>query len=154
LGAAAEGLNFPQVWKDRHYGAAIAAAPLFWAILLLIGYAPTGLSFPLQEPQVYLRFALIYPVLEEVVFRGLIQESFHRVSWGKRQVAKVSVANIATSVLFATSHLLFHSPLRAAGVFFPSLIFGHFRDRYGRIVPSICLHVFYNSGYMLLFPGQ
>jgi hypothetical protein len=147
-------LNFPQVWKDLQYGAAIAAAPFFWGILLLIGYAPAGLSFPLDEPQAFLRFTLIYPVLEELVFRGLIQENFLRASWGKRQIAKVSVANVATSVLFATSHLLFHSPLRAAGVFFPSLIFGYFRDRYGRIVPSICLHVFYNSGYMLFFPGQ
>jgi membrane protease YdiL (CAAX protease family) len=146
-------LNFPQVWKDRQYGAAIAAAPFFWGILLLLGYAPSGLSYPLEEPQTYLRFALIYPVLEELVFRGLIQENLHRVSWGKRQIAKVSAANIATSVLFAASHLIFHSPLRAAGVFFPSLVFGYFRDRYGRIVPSIVLHVFYNAGFMLFFPG-
>ena len=147
-------MNFPQLWKDRQYGAAIAAAPFFWGILLLIGYSPAGLSFPLEDPQAFLRFALIYPVIEELAFRGLIQESFLRASWGKRRIAGVSVANAATSVLFAASHLLFHSPLRAAGVFFPSLIFGHFRDRYGRLVPSICLHVFYNAGYLLFFPGQ
>lgn len=98
--------------------------------------------------------ALIYPVLEETVFRGLIQEKLYRLPWGCRRTGLVSAANIAASILFAVSHLIYHSPLRAISVFFPSLIFGYFRDRYGRIVPSIVLHVFYNVGYMLLFSGN
>jgi membrane protease YdiL (CAAX protease family) len=180
---AAQDLSLPQIWKDRQYGAAIVAAPLFWAILLVIGYAPAGLSspdkplfdfrsaliypalkvlltsfapagwsFPLDEPDAYLRYGLIYPVLEEAVFRGLIQEHFHRMPWGKRPIWKASTANVVTSLIFAGGHLMFHSPLHAIWVFVPSLIFGHFRDRYGGIVPSICLHVFYNAGYMLFFP--
>ena len=146
-------MNFPQIWKDRQYGAAIAAAPFFWGVLLLLGYTPAGWSYPLEDPQAFLRFALIYPVLEEVVFRGLIQESLLRRPLGKRGVAGVSAANVATSVIFAASHLVFHSPLRAAGVFFPSLVFGYFRDRYGRLLPSIFLHVLYNVGFMLFFPA-
>ena len=38
-------------------------------------------------------------------------------------------------------------------VFVPSLIFGYFRDRYRNIVPAVLLHVFYNTGFVLLFNG-
>ena len=146
-------MSLAQVWKDPQFGAAIAVAPFFWVVFRLLGTTPFGFSFPLQAPLDFFMPALIYPVLEEMVFRGLIQENLYRLPWGCRRAGPVSAANFATSVLFALGHWLVHSPLRAIGVFFPALIFGYFRDRYGRIVPSIVLHVFYNTGYMLLFAG-
>jgi membrane protease YdiL (CAAX protease family) len=37
----------------------------------------------------------------------------------------------------------------------PSRVFGFFRDRTGRLVAPIVLHIFYNAGFLLLFttPG-
>jgi membrane protease YdiL (CAAX protease family) len=36
-------------------------------------------------------------------------------------------------------------------VFFPSLVFGLFKDRTQRLLAPILLHVFYNAGYFWLF---
>jgi len=90
-------------------------------------------------------------VLEEVVFRGIVQEMLFRQPWGRREVGLLSVANLITSILFAGSHFIHHPPLWAILVFFPSLIFGYFKDRYQRLYVPILLHVFYNAGYFLLF---
>jgi membrane protease YdiL (CAAX protease family) len=63
----------------------------------------------------------------------------------------MSLANWVTSLCFAASHLMWHSGLQALTVVVPSLVFGYFRDRYGRITPSVALHVFYNAGFVWLF---
>ncbi len=44
-----------------------------------------------------------------------------------------------------------HGPLWAALVFFPSLVFGFFKDRTKHLVAPVILHVFYNAGYFWLF---
>ncbi len=95
---------------------------------------------------------LIYPLLEEIAFRGLLQGWLARLESVERlSVAAISGANLVTSLLFAAAHLLHHSPLWAALVIGPSLVFGWFRDRYHSIVPGLLLHILYNSGYFLLF---
>ena len=142
-------MSLTRALKDQQFQTAIALAPLFWLALWLLGYA----HFELVWKNTWRLFlpALVYPVLEEMVFRGLMQQELYRSSWGKRQTGLVSNANIATSLLFALSHMIYHTPVRAVSVFFPSLIFGYFRDRYGSLAPSIGLHILYNSGYLLLF---
>ena len=93
---------------------------------------------------------LIYPVLEEIVFRGAIQGFLLKKIGGKNWYG-ISLANIITSVLFSLSHLLFRSPLTALLVFIPSLTFGYFRDRHHKLISPIFLHVFFNTGYFWLF---
>jgi len=63
----------------------------------------------------------------------------------------ISMANVVTSLLFASLHLISQPPLWAALVFVPSLVFGWARDRYITVVPSIILHVVYNAGFAWLF---
>ncbi len=67
------------------------------------------------------------------------------------QYLGLSKANLLTSLLFAGAHLFVQSPLWAAAVIVPSLIFGAFRDRYKSVDPAIILHSFYNLGYFLIF---
>ncbi len=94
---------------------------------------------------------LFFPVLEEFAFRGFVQTTLAKTAWGKKTKFGFSAANAFTSVVFVLFHLLSHSPLWAGLTFFPSLIFGFFRDRYDRVMPAIVLHVFYNAGYFWLF---
>ncbi len=94
---------------------------------------------------------LVYPVLEEIVFRGALQGWLRSKSWGLRQRSGVTVANILTSIVFTAAHIVRGSILWSAGVVFPSLIFGFFRDRYGNLYAPIALHIFYNSGLIWLF---
>ncbi len=97
--------------------------------------------------------ALIYPVLEEFVFRGGIQPALQRDARLCSSAFGISLANVATSALFAAMHLFNQPPLWAASVFFPSLIFGGARDRYGNIQACTVLHICYNAGFVWFFSG-
>ena len=127
------------------------AAPLFWVALLAMDGRSPDVSWPLRSPVQFLMATLVYPVLEELAFRGFVQGALRRTRWGVRSVAGVSGANLATSVAFAALHFLRHPPLWAGLTFFPSLVFGYFRDRSGGVALPIVLHVFYNAGYFWLF---
>ncbi len=137
--------------RDPLYFFAVAVGPLFWLFLASMTRAVHGAEF-WRQPQAILLFLLCYPILEEWLFRGKIQRIFAQLEWGRLCWAGISVANLITSMLFAALHLYNHSLLWAGLVFFPSLLFGLFRDRYGRIGPSILLHSFYNTGFYALWP--
>ncbi len=97
--------------------------------------------------------ALIYPILEEFVFRGGIQHALRQKTLFSTSTAGLSLANVATSVLFAAMHLINQPPLWAASVFFPSLIFGWAKDRFGNIQACTVLHIVYNAGFVWFFSG-
>jgi len=90
------------------------------------------------------------PLVEEVLFRGIIQGQFARRDWGKRSWLGISGANVAASVLFAAIHLINSSPLFALSVIAPSLVFGYFRDYCNSVYPSIIIHSAYNA---MVFAG-
>lgn len=137
--------------RDWQFWAALVAAPIFWALLYGLGSAPVDAVWPLAQPVRFLLPALIYPVLEEIVFRGGLQPWIARQPWGAHRVAGISYANALTSVLFSALHFLFHPPLWAALVLVPSLVFGYFRERHDSLASPIMLHVFYNAGYFWIF---
>jgi len=133
--------------RDHQFHLALAAAPLFLLALSLV--------LPEWDEQVRLGWTIVLaavlwqPFVEELLFRGFLQGYlqgwFARLSGARLMVAGVDLANIVTSALFALAHLVHSPPLWAAAVFFPSLVFGHFRRRHGSVVPSILLHAFYNA---------
>jgi hypothetical protein len=119
-------------------------------LYLLLRPASLQLTWPLAAPIDYLLPVLFYPVLEEVVFRGLLQELAQEYI-SRRTLGPISHANLLTSLVFTGFHFVNHAPLWAALVFFPSLVFGFFKDRYGTLTAPILLHGFYNAGFLLLF---
>lgn len=139
-----------QVWRDVRFWAAVGAAPTYWILLYLHETPRLDLRWPLRAPLAFALVALVYPVLEEIVFRGLIQNYARRLL--RRELpGPVTAANLITSILFAAVHVVAKSTLAVSWVFFPSLIFGYFRDRYRALTAPIVLHVFYNTGFFLLF---
>jgi len=140
----------PTPWRDPLFLLALLAGPLCWVALYLIQQPVIHWYWPLSDPWRYLLPVLFYPVVEEIVFRGLVQELvFDYIS--RRFLGPLSIANLLTSCLFTGLHFLYHAPLWAALVFFPSLVFGFFKDRSGRLAAPILLHVFYNAGFLWLF---
>ena len=138
-------------------GERLARDPIFWAALLagplvVWGLAGAGLiRLQLRSPIELLasapsRIALVvlaYPIVEEWLFRGIIQPAISerlKVS----ALPGISAGNFHTSLLFALAHLIQHPPPLALATFFPSLVFGFFRDRYSSVVPAVVLHVAYN----------
>jgi membrane protease YdiL (CAAX protease family) len=89
------------------------------------------------------------PLVEELLFRGLLQGFLRRTPIGRRALAGVSAANVITSLAFVGVHFVNQPPLWALGVFFPSLLFGYFRDRTDSVWPPLVLHVTFNTAFFL-----
>ena len=137
--------------SDRQFWLAILAGPFFWFSLYASGTAISGPEWLVEHLVLFLQLTLLYPVIEELVFRGLLQEALWKTRLNRLSIYCISMPNIFTSLLFTAFHFFNHSPVWAVAVLGPSLVFGYFRDRYRHVIPAIALHVFYNSGYFLLF---
>ena len=140
----------PGLWQDPLFLAALAAGPACWLVLQFVLQPAIQWDWPLSSPWPFVLPVLCYPVLEEIVFRGLIQELVSDYL-SRQSLGPLSVANLLTSVLFTALHFLYHPPLWAALVFFPSLVFGFFKDRTRQLTAPIILHIFYNAGFVWLF---
>ncbi|MDH3326719.1 MAG: JDVT-CTERM system glutamic-type intramembrane protease [Gammaproteobacteria bacterium] len=136
--------------KDPHWYLAFVVAIGFWVVMDIFIQPATPRNL-FSTPEIILVSIILYPILEEIVFRGLVQGlllmrvRYQKVFFG------LSGANVVTSILFSVLHLVHQAPLMAFLIFFPSLIFGYFRDRHRSILPSIWLHSFYNAGFLMLF---
>lgn len=138
--------------NDRLFWLALLAGPLCW---LLLWQLTPPLRFrpdwPLTSPLPLLMATLVYPPLEEIVFRGWLQGSLLQRPALVSRMYGISCANLLASLAFALLHLLNHSPFHAAGVFVPSLLFGLFYERHQRLSSPMLLHGWYNLGYVYLF---
>jgi len=165
--------NLRLLLSDKYFWLVHIAAILFWLVLMWINSGPNfigavvdtvvgttagslsenlRLSWVLYQPLLFLQIAFVYPILEELVFRGLLQGRIAKYPMGHGRLGFISVANIITSLLFVLFHLTSHSIHWAVAVFIPSIIFGYFRDKYRSVIPAIILHINFNVGYFLLFP--
>ncbi len=136
--------------KDPYIWVVIICAGLFWFVLSFYFPVTNNLQWPLQTPWVFIVPVLIYPILEEIVFRGAVMDFLHEKIPGKL-FFHLSKSNVITSILFSSLHFIYHPPVWAAAVFVPSLIFGLLKERYQSLIPPILIHVFFNAGYYLLF---
>ena len=100
---------------------------------------------------------LLYPVLEEIIFRGALQGWLLErptLSKGRLQYPFnrwISIPNLIASLVFTAFHFTNQPPLWAAMVFVPSLVFGWSREHSGGLLVPILLHIWYNAGFYFLF---
>jgi len=133
----------------------MVAAPLFVILYgCIFQHQTVDMEYILSDTKSLFFLIVFYPVFEELIFRGVIQEYIATKTGNYPTFGYLTVANIATSLLFVAIHFVHHNPLFAILVFIPSLLFGYFKDQYGRIVPSIVMHMFYNiCSLFLLLPS-
>lgn len=131
--------------RDAHWRLALlAAVPVWLALALTTGramHAPSGMA-------AWLSFVVVQPLLEELVFRGLLQGQLLRLR-AARRLGPVSVANLVTTFAFVAAHLVAQPPGWALAVAAPSIVFGHLRERFGSVLPAMLLHALYNAGFAL-----
>jgi len=128
------------------YGVAIMAAPVFvFLYISIFQHQSADVQNILSDTKSLFFLILFYPVVEELAFRGVIQEYIATKTKQYPSLFYLTVANVLTSVLFVLMHFVHHPPLWAMLVFIPSLIFGYFKEQYKNIVPSIFLHMIYNT---------
>ena len=136
----------PPFYRDWQFLTALALGIVFWVGLR---------SFVPITHEVNLGFSalislcIVQPILEESIFRGVMQVELLKRSWGGSKNYGISVANALTSLAFTALHFISHPPLWAAGVIVPSLLFGYFRERHNSLYPPLALHIYYNTGYFL-----
>ena len=140
-----------KVSRDPLLGAALIAAPVFWIAWYFYLDAEPDWGWPLASPRQFLLLTVIYPVLEEIGFRGALQGWLRKRDWTLYDWRGVTLANLITSVAFSIFHLFRNSVGISIAVFAPSVIFGFFRDRYDHLHTPIALHIFYNAGFVWLF---
>ncbi|MFT7880070.1 MAG: JDVT-CTERM system glutamic-type intramembrane protease [Sulfurimonas sp.] len=140
--------------REIYYGAALVAAPVF-CLLYHLCYSTGSLRLDalFDDKKILLWGVIIFPVMEELAFRGVIQEYIAAKTKRVPSFFMLSSANILTSLLFTLLHLSYHHAIWISLVFFPSLVFGYFKEQYQRILPSIILHAFYNVNF-ILFAGS
>lgn len=128
---------------------------VFWSLCVLtalpIAFATAAAGFGMRvaEPLRDIALIVLASVAEEIVFRGALQPALAR--WLDRHAATtwrargpLTLANAATSLLFAAFHLWGHPLAVAAAVFPVSLVLGRARELSGRTWPAAALHVYFN----------
>ncbi len=132
--------------------------PLWWVAGMAGFTVAIGLRFAfpsamaisaLHGLEVWLSCVLWQPVLEEGVFRGLIQGELLRRRAAAARWLGISAANLITSVFFVALHFFHHPPLWALSVFVPSLLFGWFRERHRGVGAPMGLHILFNLGFFM-----
>ena len=123
------------------WACALAAPPVAFIV------AVAGYPMATPDPPRDLAMLALWSVLEEIVFRGLLQPALAR-AFARRQMplggSPLTLANLVTSVLFAAFHLWRHPLVVAVGVFPVSLVYGRARELSGRWWPAALLHLAFN----------
>ena len=110
------------------------------------GYKPSG-------KKNILNFIIMYPVFEEIIFRGMIipilNNSFPKYSYFEILNIPVTVPILISSFLFAIAHLQYYSFNQTSikfmlFAFFGGIIFGMIADYSLSIVFSLFLHIEFN----------
>jgi membrane protease YdiL (CAAX protease family) len=78
------------------------------------------------------------PIVEELLFRGLIQGAFTR-----RLGATPAI--FVTALIFSFAHVLNEGPAAPFVLFPAALILGYLRRRYGRLAPGMIAHATFNG---------
>lgn len=134
---------------DTHLALALILALPAW--LALGWFAGASLRLPIGA-WAWLSLVLVQPLLEELVFRGLLQGQ--ALAWLQRggrpmRLGPLTLANLLVTMAFVALHLRAQPLAWALAVAVPSLVFGHLRERFQSVWPAVGLHAVYNAGFGL-----
>lgn len=132
---------------DAHLVVALLVALPAW--LALGWFAGSSLRLPVGA-WAWVSLVLVQPLLEELVFRGLLQGQ--ALAWLQRggrpmRLGPLTLANLLVTIAFVALHLRAQPLAWALAVAAPSLVFGHLRERFASVWPAVGLHAFYNAGF-------
>ncbi|MGD8925859.1 MAG: JDVT-CTERM system glutamic-type intramembrane protease [Thioalkalispiraceae bacterium] len=138
-----------KIVRDWQFYLCLGLGPLAWWLIAFVYPVRDSFAMPAMPWLQLLMVLLIYPVLEEIVFRGLVLEFVSRHVHAR--FGLLSGANLLTSVLFVAAHLIYNAWAWALLVFFPSLVFGYLKERHQSLISPVVMHSFYNLGFVWFF---
>jgi len=142
-----------KIFRDWQFYLCLVLGPLAWWLISFFQPMRFELGFPSIAWYQFALIILVYPVLEEIVFRGLVLEYLAkraRWKWDQR-IVSLTAANLLTSLAFVLAHLIYSPWIWALLVFFPSIIFGYMKERHQSLLSPIIMHGFYNLGFFWLY---
>ena len=99
----------------------------------------------------YAWFVIVIPVVEELIFRGIIQEYLLQqrlsVCW-----VEISIANLLATLCFVAAHWFFRDPITALMALPASLVFGWVYERRRTVLWPIGLHILANALWLIAMP--
>jgi membrane protease YdiL (CAAX protease family) len=144
----------------------VGALLLFWPMVHVVGWIATRIAAmvvgPIDpvahdtlamliaaEPDAwfFMMIALVViavPILEEVLYRGILQETLGQLGLGRW------AAILVTSAIFAVMHAQVAAPWALVTLFALSLGFGWSYEKTGRLAAPIVMHVLFNAGNIVL----
>jgi hypothetical protein len=138
----------PLRWPpDAHLALALLAAVPAW---LVLGWTLGTSMFQPRTLAGWLGFVLLWPLIEELLFRGLLQGQLLRLNPHRgqpRRIGPLTWANALTTLAFVALHLPVQPLAWALAVALPSLVLGHLRERFASVWPAVGLHMVYNAGF-------
>ncbi len=143
------GLTSNHAWlHDAHFWS-IAGLGLLGLVLLRFGL-PELLNSRYSEYGFVLVVSIVLwqPLVEELLFRGVVQGLLLQTRHGAKHYLGITLANVICSLIFVVVHTVHQPLLWALAVFLPSLLFGYMRDRHGNIYPALALHILFNAGFL------
>ena len=147
------GLRTIQVFEDKKLIVtvflSIVIGSVFWQLLPCYLASTWDIS-----AIVLINMLFIYPVIEEWVFRGTIQEGLLKKQPLRKAYYGVSNANLITSCVFTGFHMIHQPLLFAVLVFIPSVVFGFFKERYSALLVPIGLHILFNGIFLLALSNK
>lgn len=144
----------------------LAAVPFLYAVLIfadvlyyrgmvaLLGPASTwprqlntatinATQQPLLEALIFISGVVLAPIVEEVLFRGVLYQAL-------RRTMSVSGAALLSSIVFALMHVLWGNAILFVPLVVMGLLLSLLFERCGSLVPGILVHAC-NNGIILLF---
>lgn len=141
-----------KVFRDWQFYLCLAFGPVSWWLISFALPVRSDLGLPSIAWYQLALIILVYPILEEIVFRGLLLEFLtKRIHYRYRLL---TAANVLTSLIFVMMHLIYNDWIWGLLIFFPSLVFGYMKERHQSLISPIMLHSFYNLGFVWLFWSQ
>ncbi len=152
-------LQAPRCYSNyRFVTVLLVAVVILWLLHDLLPPFSSSIEF---HWHLWLSLVIWQPLVEEILFRGIVQGQLRKRRWARQEWLRISAANLVTSILFVTVHLYNNPPLFSIAVIVPSLVFGYFRDTCHSVYPAILLHSAFNAiviealfihGNMVKFP--
>lgn len=137
-----------RIGRDRQFWIAFAAGPTL--VLIWSGLVAESGPTPLPGVGPLLLMLLVLPLLEEWVFRGVLQHRLSRVATLRFRRFGVSGANATASLVFSLAHWPRLGMPVALLMLPPGLVFGHFYERHGGLAVPFLLHAWYNACALLI----
>ena len=135
-------LKCPKCYRDYKFlSALVVGALVLWLIQDVV---PVFKSEQVLTITVLFSLIVWQPVIEEILFRGVLQGQLLKYKWAQHTVIGITMGNVVVSILFVSVHLVNVTAVWSLLVFFPSIVFGYLRDTYRSVYPSIIAHMSYN----------